>query len=63
MTPDDIARAILQLSPEGLIELKRLLDEHGPGGEAVGVREPRNMPPDEDEVAVALPEEYWKWAE
>jgi hypothetical protein len=67
MTPQEIATEIGALNMEGLAELKRLLDERGPGGEAVGVREPRNPYPSDDEagwpVPHNLPEDYWESAQ
>ena len=63
MTPQELARAILELPVRDLAVLNRLLREEGLS--PLGVREPREPSPESpgDAIAHDLPEDYWETAQ
>jgi hypothetical protein len=61
MTPRELARLILELTPAETQELLVTLRMEG-GEPFAGVREPRNPLPENDE-GQALPDDYWETAQ
>lgn len=64
MTPELVARAIVEMTLEERARLKQLLGGEE-GWEMLGVREPRKPNPESpgDAIANPLPADYWETAE